>query len=561
MKDDGKKYVVYGMKAKCSEGSMENYISTDVGHGVLYQGQPLLNANDHTPQVNLTHFGDCHSKKIYEEAKKQADEKYKADADDGFFEKAGKLLAKTVTKAAISMKENFCANKCELDTPLPWMFVNKEHMIDGAPALTVESQCACRYGGIITIVPEPEEEVTIETEEVALAENMAEPEDVEVKELEKEENKVRLSAGVASILENWGTETIEEQEIVQATQSDNEYIQMMKESYGFDQEQAELIGKAYNLFMNNEENQQLPREEMLHKLFSNMAGLCLNYSGGAIRWKLVCDTPSTIEAMKYFESLGLSEQETFDMMSAINFQHTEGSLLSKSSDYNSQGFCSDEKCNRECGYDYHITDSKYRGFDYGSGGGSKDFAHELIQYACFSNNSVFQNVWNAFEPILGNLDNLTSYKGDVYSTRMEKDDMNSDIDAINMYYEILNNGKDIFDTITKYNTGVSEGKINRAENFLKILGNGEADKGYEVLKSQLNQADWGVIYINSGIKGIIQDILYTNATMNSGVALQGEETFDEVMKYSAGKQTENNQLVNNKREEFLDYVYDVWKSK
>lgn len=190
MKDDGKKYVVYGMKAKCSEGSMENYISTDVGHGVLYQGQPLLNANDHTPQVNLTHFGDCHSKKIYEEAKKQADEKYKADADDGFFEKAGKLLAKTVTKAAISVKENFGANKCELDTPLPWMFVNKEHMIDGAPALTVESQCACRYGGIITIVPEPEEEVTIETEEVALAENMAEPDEVEVKELEKEENKV-----------------------------------------------------------------------------------------------------------------------------------------------------------------------------------------------------------------------------------------------------------------------------------------------------------------------------------------------------------------------------------
>lgn len=157
MAADGKKYVVYGMKAKCSEGSMENYISTDVGHGVLYQGQPLLNANDHMPQVNLTHFGDCHSRKIYEEAKKQADEKYKVDGDDGFFEKAGKLIAKTVTKAAISVKENFAVNKCELDTPLPWMFVNKEHMIDGAPALTVDSQCACRYGGIITIVQEDTE--------------------------------------------------------------------------------------------------------------------------------------------------------------------------------------------------------------------------------------------------------------------------------------------------------------------------------------------------------------------------------------------------------------------
>lgn len=247
MKDDGKKYVVYGMKAKCSEGSMENYISTDVGHGVLYQGQPLLNANDHTPQVNLTHFGDCHSKKIYEEAKKQADEKYKADADDGFFEKAGKLLAKTVTKAAISMKENFCANKCELDTPLPWMFVNKEHMIDGAPALTVESQCACRYGGIITIVPEPEEEVTIETEEVALAENMAEPEDVEVKELEKEENKVRLSAGVGWLLETWPEEVYEEAKNKMLAKTEEEQKKYYIEKYV----NEETLGKINGQWKNN----------------------------------------------------------------------------------------------------------------------------------------------------------------------------------------------------------------------------------------------------------------------------------------------------------------------
>lgn len=250
MKDDGKKYVVYGMKAKCSEGSMENYISTDVGHGVLYQGQPLLNANDHTPQVNLTHFGDCHSKKIYEEAKKQADEKYKADADDGFFEKAGKLLAKTVTKAAISVKENFCANKCELDTPLPWMFVNKEHMIDGAPALTVESQCACRYGGIITIVPEPEEEVTIETEEVALAENMAEPDEVEVKELEKEKNKVRLSAGVGWLLETWSEEVYEEaknKKLEELEEEQEVLLEELSEKYieGYPTKYIEGIIKAY----------------------------------------------------------------------------------------------------------------------------------------------------------------------------------------------------------------------------------------------------------------------------------------------------------------------------
>lgn len=163
MASDGKKYVVYGMKAECSQGTMQNYLTTDTGHGVIYQGNPLLNANDHEPQVNLTHFGDCKSRVIYEEAKRQADEKYKADADDGFFAKAGKLIAKTAAKAVVDIQSLGC-HKCELDTPLPWIFCNDEHMIDGAPALTMESQCACRYGGIIRIV---QEETEVEGSETA----------------------------------------------------------------------------------------------------------------------------------------------------------------------------------------------------------------------------------------------------------------------------------------------------------------------------------------------------------------------------------------------------------
>ena len=100
----GEKYVVAGMKAKCSEGTMENYLTTDTGHGVVYQGQPVLNANDHQKDLNLTHFGECKSKKIYEEARKEADEKYKAEEGDGFFTKIGKGIAKAVTKASISIK-------------------------------------------------------------------------------------------------------------------------------------------------------------------------------------------------------------------------------------------------------------------------------------------------------------------------------------------------------------------------------------------------------------------------------------------------------------------------
>ncbi len=213
----GEKYVVAGMKAKCSEGTMENYLTTDTGHGVVYQGQPVLNANDHQKDLNLTHFGECKSKKIYEEARKEADEKYKAEEGDGFFTKIGKGIAKAVTKASISIKENFMVNKCDLDTPLPWTFTSKDHMIDGAPALTMESQCACRYGGIITIVPEEDEvsESANSENEDESGEEMSENTDVTQEFTQKEQemkyiNKYVNPESLALINEQWADETLTE---------------------------------------------------------------------------------------------------------------------------------------------------------------------------------------------------------------------------------------------------------------------------------------------------------------------------------------------------------------
>lgn len=199
MSEAGRDYVVYGMRVRCSEGTMDNYISTDTGHGVVYQGCPLLNANDHTAQVNLTHFGDCNSRKIYEDAKKQVDEKFASEAGEGFFTRAAKWVVKTATKINISVKEYFFFHKCELDTPLPWIYVNEEHMIDGAPALTIDSQCACRFGGIITIVPPETETEEVEvttgegTVEPAMAENVQEVEVLTLSEGSEEQ-------GIKSIL-------------------------------------------------------------------------------------------------------------------------------------------------------------------------------------------------------------------------------------------------------------------------------------------------------------------------------------------------------------------------
>jgi len=216
---------------------MDNYISTDTGHGVVYQGCPLLNANDHTAQVNLTHFGDCNSKKIYEDAKKQVDEKYASEAGEGFFSKAAKWVAKTVIKANISIKEHFFFHKCELDTPLPWIYVNEEHMIDGAPALTIDSQCACRFGGIITIVPPETETAEAEattgegTVEPAMAENVQEAALVMLSEESgvsggQKVKSILNTGGIGAVL--WGDEE-SRQEMLENPLKDLEEYQYIKE--------------------------------------------------------------------------------------------------------------------------------------------------------------------------------------------------------------------------------------------------------------------------------------------------------------------------------------------
>ncbi len=46
---------------------------------------------------------------------------------------------------------------CKPMTVTPWINVDEDYFIDGAPALTIESTLPCYYGGIITIVLEKTE--------------------------------------------------------------------------------------------------------------------------------------------------------------------------------------------------------------------------------------------------------------------------------------------------------------------------------------------------------------------------------------------------------------------
>ncbi len=211
--------------------------------------------------------------------------------------------------------------------------------------------------------------------------------------------------------------------------------------------------------------------------------------------------------------------------------------------------------------DYH---SKYWKFDYGWAAKNYDFAHELIQYSIFSHDdSLVHQVWN-FCGIFGEIEAMASYKGDIYSTRMGDDDRNSDIDAVNLYQRFSNSEDNILEIMVDYNNQVSNGTINRAEEFLKNIGNGDAEKGYELLEKELDNVDIASQYLdpdNGGIKSIIQDIFWYDAIAESGAATLGEETMENLFDKSNQAKTEKSQKINEKKDRFLQYVYEEWKKK
>lgn len=137
----GKKQYVYRlMKAKCSCGNQKfkQYLNLPKDHGVLFHDNesPLMNANDHVANEHILTFGRCTS----------------MANPNGVL---GYALASAVIPimGGVLMKK-LAGVKCEPMTIVPWINVDEDYLIDGAPALTLESKLPCYYGGIIEIVLE-----------------------------------------------------------------------------------------------------------------------------------------------------------------------------------------------------------------------------------------------------------------------------------------------------------------------------------------------------------------------------------------------------------------------
>lgn len=138
-------YVMRLMRARCSCGTMDNYLNVGRDHGVLAgaEQQPVLNANDHTDK-NLIHFGSCNSDANPERG-------FRKNLVSGLMGPIGLFAGDKVTGFLEDVGIMTC--KCKPNTPVPWIHVNENNILEGAPALLMESVVPCRYGGEISLVP------------------------------------------------------------------------------------------------------------------------------------------------------------------------------------------------------------------------------------------------------------------------------------------------------------------------------------------------------------------------------------------------------------------------
>lgn len=138
-------YVQRLMRARCTCGSMDNYLNIAVDHGVLTgeDQQPLMNANDHIAGENVIHFGNCNSDNNPERV-------FRKGLVGGLL--GGPLLGSLVSD--FLEDTGIMSFKCTPKTDEVWEETNENNIIEGAPALLMKSCLTCRYGGVITIVQE-----------------------------------------------------------------------------------------------------------------------------------------------------------------------------------------------------------------------------------------------------------------------------------------------------------------------------------------------------------------------------------------------------------------------
>ena len=255
-----------------------------------------------------------------------------------------------------------------------------------------------------------------------------------------------------SELENmWIEKEIREKEL---------FVRAMQEEFGFDAETSRILYDLYYCM------QEQGVEDINQKYFAILAsygyGRTAEFDLKNNVWEQIAGTHEIEELNKVLAGYGLSEME-------IN-------VLRVSIDSNHKKSCEDYNGGTN---DYYLKN---------------DLSHMSVISATMLNH--YNKVWEFAGGFAGwlcngifDLEANAGYVGDVYGTagngpKLTQDDYRADLDAVNLCSRLAVSKNGIA-VIGRYYSGIREGKINRADEFIVNLGEGDYHKGLDHLQSQI----------------------------------------------------------------------------
>lgn len=155
-------YVVHGAKAICSMGSREARLVVPLDHGTLLTNSPQMIVEDYYGLDNVKCFGNCFSAENpnMEQVAIEATNRYNQEKSETLWGKVkGFFGVKPKVVDSVSEElEEACICECTPEFSKAWNDGNRTCKIEGKRTLIQICTLVCKYGGIVRIIDNGQEQ-------------------------------------------------------------------------------------------------------------------------------------------------------------------------------------------------------------------------------------------------------------------------------------------------------------------------------------------------------------------------------------------------------------------
>jgi hypothetical protein len=272
-------------------------------------------------------------------------------------------------------------------------------------------------------------------------------------------------------------------------------IKMLMDEFGFTEKEAELLNKAINALDDSALILTKDPYKRMEHIYGTLSALCISYD--ATRWRATTGQKTLRGAILDLKFAGMTDQEILDLQVLINLQH---------------GDFTDERLKIDGGIDISkssFSKETHAAMERRMNGNINDFSHTTVQLAAFAHgDDMYKN--KSISPVRYAVDlfnsptnsqfNSTmtryeiSFKGDIDSGHYSEEDFKSDIDAINIYKRMIEDGDVKLGTWISYYDDVNSNSKVRATEFFENMGDGDVGIGVintkNVIEEKTRGSDW-----------------------------------------------------------------------